>query len=73
MNPVSCQDHALCDQNFIIHDRCLEFVFCDWCRRSDRKDHCHKIVPFIRACLSHIIFQWIFHLLSQHASLLEIM
>ena len=38
-----------CDQNFIIHHRCLEFAFCDCCRRSDRNDHCHKIIPFIRA------------------------
>jgi len=45
-----------CDQNFIIHDRCLEFVFCNCCRRSDRNDHYHKIVLFIRAGLSHIFF-----------------
>ena len=62
-----------CDQSFIIHDRCLEFSFCDCCCRSDRNDYYHKIVPFIRAVLSHIIVQWTFHLLFQHDLLLEML
>ena len=34
----------------------LNSLFCDWSRRSHRNDHCHIIIPFIRAGLSHIIF-----------------
>ena len=38
----------------------MNSLFCDWCRRSDRNDHCRKIVPFIQAGLSHIVFSGCF-------------